>query len=184
MARIHPLTEEQTQGDIKKAFESHVVEHNARITNMKGTLGHSKLSFEVYMQWYPLYEKVQQLVGNRTAYLYAWSVSTASNCPLCSTFFRRIIKEAGESPEHLVLNEYETTLLDFGSAVAMHKGCIADHIYNKLAGYHNDAEMVLLIAFAGQMIATNIFNNVVETEIDDYLVPYLPAKYAYVPTGK
>ena len=28
--------------------------------------------------------------------------------------------------------------------------------------------MVLLIAFAGQMIATNIFNNVIQTEIDEY----------------
>ena len=29
--------------------------------------------------------------------------------------------------------------------------------------------MVVLIAFAGIMIATNIFNNVIETEIDEYL---------------
>jgi hypothetical protein len=118
-------------------------------------------------------------VGNRTAYLYAWSVSNASNCPLCSTFFRRIIREAGENPEDLTLSEYENTLLDFGSAVAQHKGCIADRIYNKLSGYHNNEEMVLLIAFAGQMIATNIFNNVVETDIDTYLVPYLSPKYTY-----
>jgi hypothetical protein len=36
-----------------------------------------------------------------------------------------------------------------------------------------------LIAFAGQMIATNVFNNVVETNIDEYLFDYLPPlKYA------
>ena len=34
--------------------------------------------------------------------------------------------------------------------------------------------MVLLIAFAGQMIATNIFNNVIQTDIDEYLKSYLP----------
>jgi hypothetical protein len=32
----------------------------------------------------------------------------------------------------------------------------------------------MLVAFAGQMIATNIFNNVIETNIDDYLFDYLP----------
>ena len=35
--------------------------------------------------------------------------------------------------------------------------------------------MVVLIAFAGQMIATNIFNNVIETDIDEYLAEYLPS---------
>jgi hypothetical protein len=35
---------------------------------------------------------------------------------------------------------------------------------------------LLLIAFAGQMIATNVFNNVVETDIDAYPAPYLAAK--------
>lgn len=68
-------------------------------------------------------------------------------------------------------------LLDFGSALSQHKGRIADHIYNSLAQYHNEEEMVLLIAFAGQLIATNIFNNVIETEIDESLSQYLPAKY-------
>ena len=32
--------------------------------------------------------------------------------------------------------------------------------------------MVLLIGFAGQMIATNIFSNATETDIDDYLLGY------------
>jgi len=35
-------------------------------------------------------------------------------------------------------------------------------------------EMTVLIAFAGQMIATNVFNNVIETDIDEYLFDYLP----------
>ena len=34
--------------------------------------------------------------------------------------------------------------------------------------------MVILIAFAGQMIATNVFSNVIETDIDEYLLDYLP----------
>lgn len=34
--------------------------------------------------------------------------------------------------------------------------------------------MVVLIAFAGQMIAANVFNNTIETDIDEYLVNYLP----------
>lgn len=55
------------------------------------------------MQWYPLYEHVVQILGPRLAYLYAFSISEASNCPLCSTFFRKIIIDAGEKPEDLQL---------------------------------------------------------------------------------
>ncbi len=141
---------------------------------MKATLGHSLIAFNVYMQWYPLYEKVKQVTGERSAYLFAHAVSTASDCPLCSTFFRRIIIEAGEKPEHLILNDIEKKLVRFGSAVAQWKGNISDHVYNEISGLYTDEEMVILIAFAGQMIATNVFNNVIETEIDEYLVPYLP----------
>lgn len=177
MPRIHPLSKDAASPIVNQAFDKHTVDWQATITNMKATLGHSLLSFEVYMQWYPLYESLIQIIGKRPSYLFAWSVSNASNCPLCSTFFRRIITDAGESPENLLLNEYEQKLLNFGSAIALYKGCIADHVYNSVAHYHSDEEMVLLIAFAGQMIATNVFNNVVETDIDAYLIPYLAAKF-------
>ena len=43
-----------------------------------------------------------------------------------------------------------------------------------MATQYNKTEMVVLIAFAGQMIATNVFNNVIETDIDEYLTDYLP----------
>jgi hypothetical protein len=177
MPRIQPVNPETASLALREAFAAHVDDHNARITNMKATLGHSLLAFNIYMQWYPLYEKVSSLIGERAAYLFAWSVSNASNCPLCSTFFRKIIVEGGEDPDKLLLNDYEKKLLDFGSAIAQYKGCIANHVYNCLAQYHNQEEMVILVAFAGQMIATNVFNNVIETEIDNYLIPYLPAKF-------
>ena len=178
MARIKPVNRDTAPLPLKEAFEKHISTYNARITNMKATLGHSLLSFEVYMQWYPLYEKVKEIAGERSAYLYAWSISTACNGPLCSAFFRKVMMDAGEKPESLVLNDYEQQLLDFGSTIARHRGCIANHVYNGLAEYHSEEELVVLIAFAGQMIATNIFNNVVETEIDSYLEPYIQVKFS------
>ena len=41
-----------------------------------------------------------------------------------------------------------------------------------------DNEIVILIAFAGQMIATNLFNNVLGVTIDEYLYPYLPLTHS------
>lgn len=172
MARIEPLATQQIPPDVKIAFERHVQEYGGRITNMKATLGHSLIAFEAYMQWYPLYSDVEKILGKRMASLYAHSISCAADCPLCSTFFRKIIIDSGETPEKLELTEAEKDVLNFGSAITKHKGNIADHLYNKVAVNYKESEIVILVAFAGLMIATNIFNNVIETEIDEYLSAY------------
>lgn len=175
MPRIKPI--ENVPDVTRKAFEKHVTHYvGSRITNMKATLGHSVLAFEVYMQWYPLYGEVKKIVGERLAYLFAYSVSYSSDCPLCTTFFRKIIIEAGERPEDFEVTDNEQKLLSFGSAIATNKGYITDPLFEQVKALYTTEQLVVLIAFAGQMIATNIFNNVIETEIDEYLTPYLPQK--------
>ncbi len=173
MARIKPVKENEVLPSVKQAFEKHVAEYNARITNMKATLGHSLPAFEVYMQWYVLYDEIKKILGERLAYLFAYSISFASNCPLCSTFFRKIIIDAGENPENLELTPHEKKVLEFGSSIANSKGNITDQVYNDVAVMYDQQEMVVLTAFAGQMIATNVFSNVIETDIDEYLTDYL-----------
>lgn len=175
MARIKPIGENELSPSVQIAFERHIKEYNARITNMKATLGHSLLAFEVYMQWYPLYELVEGILGKRLAYLYAYSISKASDCPLCSTFFRKIIIDAGEKPEKLDLTPLQQEVINFGSSIAKNQGNISDHTYQVLADRFDRTDMVNLVAFAGQMIATNVFSNVIETDIDEYLLEYLPS---------
>jgi len=172
MARIQPLSTKEISPSVKVAFERHVQEYGGRITNMKATLGHSLIAFEAYMQWYPLYTEVEKILGKRMASLYAHSISCAADCPLCSTFFRKIIIDSGEAPEKLELSESEKDVLNFGSGITKHKGNIANYLYNAVAAKYNETEMVILIAFAGIMVATNVFNNVIETEIDEYLSAY------------
>jgi len=173
MARIEPVDKTTVSPAVQLAFERHVETYKGRITNMKATLAHSLLAFNVYMQWYPLYEETRKILGDRLAYLFAYAVSYASNCPLCSTFFRKIIIDAGEQPEHLVLTTYEQEVLDVGEAIAANKGHINDELFQKLADKFSVYDIVVLVAFAGQMIATNVFNNVFETEIDGYLSGYI-----------
>jgi hypothetical protein len=174
MARIKPVNEREISSSLKEAFEKHVIEYDARITNMKATLGHSLSCFEIYMQWYVLYDEIKKILGERLAYLYAYSVSFASNCPLCSTFFRKIIIDAGENPENLQINPNEKKVLEFGSSIATSQGNISDKVYHSVAAMYDQQQMVVLIAFAGQMIATNVFSNVIQTDIDEYLSDYLP----------
>ena len=99
MARIAPVKEAEAEPSVKAAFEKHIQEYNGRITNMKATLGHSLLAFEVYMQWYPLYQEVEKILGKRLAYLYAYSISKAADCPLCSVFFRKLCNFSSIDPQ-------------------------------------------------------------------------------------
>jgi len=177
MARITPLESDNVPQQVRKAFEKFASPREGNISNLYATLAHSPLASEIYLQWYPLYEKVQALVGDRAAALYGYSVSYAYNCQLWSTFFRRLLIQLGDKPEALVLNDHEKKLMNFGSAIATHKGCINDYVYGDLARYHNREEMVVLIAFAGQTIATSIFSNVTETDLDDCLLDFVPAKF-------
>lgn len=172
MARIEPLSAKEISPPVEAAFEKHVREYGGRITNMKSTLGRSLVAFKAYMEWYPLYTEVEKILGKRMASLYAHSISCAADCPLCSTFFRKIIIDSGETPEKLELTESQKDVLNFGSSIARYKGNIADHLYNSVANNYNEKEMVILASFAGIMIATNVFNNVIETEIDEYLSDY------------
>jgi len=174
MARIEPISENDKTPSIREAFKKHTEDYNARITNMKATLAHSLLAFDIYMEWYPLYAAVERILGKRLAYLYAYSISYASDCPLCSTFFRKIIVDAGERPEALEVTPAEQKILEFGSSISKHHGKIPDDVYNATATQFNKKDMIILIAFAGQMIATNVFSNVTETDIDEYLFDYLP----------
>jgi hypothetical protein len=174
MPRINPVSKTEITTELQKAFDEHARKYNTRITNMKATLAHSVPAFDVYMEWYRLYEEVKKILGERLAYLFSWSISHASNCPLCSVYFRKIIIDKGEQPEKLQLLPEEQDVLDFGAAIAINQGHVDSEIYDKLARRFSEKEMVILIAFAGQMIATNIFNNVIETDIDEYLFNYLP----------
>ena len=174
MARISPVNENELQPSVQVAFERHCKNYNDGITNMKATLGYSLLAFETYMQWYPLYEEVEKVLGKRLAYIFAYAISKTTDCTVCSAFFRKLIIEAGEQPENLSLAPSQKDIYDFGGCIARHQGNINDQLYNTIAGRYSKRDMIVLVAFAGQMIAASIFNNVIETDIDEYLLKYQP----------
>ncbi|RYY61147.1 MAG: hypothetical protein EOO05_07420 [Chitinophagaceae bacterium] len=174
MARISPVNLSTLTVPVREAFDEHQREYDQRITNTKATLAHSIPALLAYMQWYPLYQELEQLLGKQLARHYAYAVSSGSDCPVCSTFFRKMIIEAGEDPVLSGLSETDKQLLAFGSCISKRQGHIADHVYNPIASRYSKKDLVTIVAFTGQMIASNIFNNVVETDLDEDLVEYQP----------
>ncbi|MDV6234842.1 hypothetical protein CH379_004260 [Leptospira ellisii] len=168
MSRI-PLTEYETASAETKEQYDHQIRKNGRITNMKRTLLHSLPSYKAYMEWYVLKDEIVPFLGERAFTIFAHAISAQTDCLICSTFFRRILVEWGESPDSLTLDETESLLVEFGRRIVTDSNSVEDVLYLSLKRKFNDEQIVLLTAFAGIMIATNVFNNVLKIDLDGYL---------------
>jgi alkylhydroperoxidase family enzyme len=142
------------------------------MTNMKRTLLHSLPAFHALMEWYPLRDTVQPFLGERLTTLFAHAISAETDCLICSTFFRRMLIQTGENPERLKLDDRETAGVEFGRALAVSPFHVPEGIYQRLADYFLPAQLVALTAFGALMVATNVVNNALDIELDEYLQPY------------
>jgi alkylhydroperoxidase family enzyme len=171
MPRIAPLDLKDTPPDARAAADAHVRDH-ARMTNMKRTLLRSVPAFQALMEWYPLRETVRPFLGERLTTLFAHAISAQTDCLICSTFFRRILIETGENPERLQLDERETAVVEFGRHLALSPFQVPDQAYQRVQAYFDPTQIVALTAFGALMVATNVFNNVLDVELDEYLERY------------
>ena len=171
MPRIAPLDTEAAAPDARAAAEAHVRTH-ARMTNMKRTLLHSLPAFKALMEWYPLRDTVQPFLGERLTTLYAHAISAETDCLICSTFFRRMLIQTGENPDRLKLDEREAAVLEFGRALAVSPYKVTDEVYRRLGDHFTPPQIVALTAFGALMVATNVVNNALDVELDEYLLPY------------
>lgn len=168
-----PITSYDGLGPAAKAASDHQVEtHGGRITNMKATLLSHVPSFTAYMEWYTLRDELVPFIGERAVSLFSYAISDANDCLVCSVFFRRILIDNGEDPDAPQVTEAEQLLIDWGRLIAVAPGAIPDEMYARLEKAFNPQLRVLLVAFAGQMIATNLFNMVGRVPLDEVLYDY------------
>ena len=173
MARVKFVEYEQAQGRVKEAFDQQIAK-NGSVTNMKKALLNSIDVYDSYLTWYPLFARVNEIVGKRAAIIFAHSISTTNGCELCSLFFISDLRALGEDPKSFSMNETETMLSELGKQIVKDPNGVTDELFDNLKKRFTDEELVVLVGFAGQMIATNNFNSVLRVDVDQRLVPLLP----------
>ncbi len=171
MTRIQPVDYSNASNAVKQQFDDQI-RKNGRITNMKKTLLHSLPAFHALMEWYPLRDSVHEFIGDKGVNIFCYAISSQNSCLICSTFFRKILIDAGEDPDNPVLSEKEQLLIEFGKHCVTDASEIDDEFFLKLNKFFNNEQIVLLTAFAGLMIATNLINNVLQVDLDEYLESY------------
>jgi hypothetical protein len=171
MARIEPVDESSAPPESRELAAAHAAT-GGRMTNMKWTLAHSPVALDALLQWYPLYDLLVPVLGERRTWLFCHAISTQSDCLICSTFFRRLIIDAGEDPNTLELDAFDELIVDLGRRLADDPHSVDDALHARLAERLDTPQIVTLIAFGAIMVATNVFNDALGVELDGYLERY------------
>ena len=171
MARIPPLQDDDANPAGRAAMDEIRAAHG-RVTNMKGTLARAPVALHALMTWYDLRGEVVPFLGERPTTLFAHAISAGTDCLVCSTFFRRILIESGENPESPRLDDWEQTVVDYGRQLAVDPHGVSDDLFARLAARLRPEQIVAMTAFGGLMVATNLFNNALQVDLDDYLHGY------------
>lgn len=169
--RVPMVNYEDAQGKIKEAFDAQI-KKSGSITNMKRVLLQSYEAYSAYMGWYTLYARMQEFLGERASMIFSHAISTTNGCLLCSLFFIKDLRDMGLDPNNIEFDDKENLLVEFGQQIVKDPNGVSDELFEKLRKYFSDEELVVLVAFAGQMMATNNFNAVLQVEVDERLTPY------------
>lgn len=169
--RVVPIDYASASPVVRAAHDAHIA-NVATMTNMKRTLLRSLPAFKALMMWYDLRDTVRPFLGERLTVLFAHAISTATDCLICSTFFRRILIESGQNPDQLTLDPREQAVVAYGQALSQSPFVVSDATFSTLRTWFNEPEIVALTAFGALMVATNVVNNALEVPLDGYLEPF------------
>ena len=170
MARVKFIeTVEEAQGKAKEAYEKLV--DAGKITNMKRALLQDYATYDAFMGWYTSWARLVEVIGLRAATVYAHAVSTTNSCQLCSLFFISDLKALGIDPNQFETTEQETILVKLARQIVKDPTAVPDSYFEELRKFYNDSEIVTIVGFAAQMIATNNFNSVLKIDVDKRLLP-------------
>lgn len=169
MARVKFITAEEVTGKAKEAYDELAAQ--GKLTNMKQALLQDYPTYDAFMGWYTSWARLVEIVGEKAATIYAHSVSTTNGCLLCSLFFISDLKALGLDPDALEFDEKERILAQLGEQIVKDPTSVSDELIEELKKYYNDSEVVAIVGFAAQMIATNNFNSVLKIDVDERLLP-------------
>ena len=147
----------------------------ARMTNMQWTAARSPETLAMLLTWYPLFDRIASFLGERRAQLLAYAISDRNECLICSTYFRRILIDAGEDPAALEFDDEDELILALGRTLADDPHGVDGDLHGRLAARYDERQIVELVGFGAIMVATNVFNDALGVPLDDHLQPYRKA---------
>lgn len=172
MSHIPQIDYETASEPIRQAHDEEL-RLRGRMTNMKRTLLHSPVAHRIYSEWFTLRDELHPVIADRALWIFCLAISAASRSKIPVGFFRRALIGAGRDPDMPLLTEEEAVLRQFGEAIVRDSNAVPPSLWDALKARYDEKTLVNLVAFAGIMLATAMFNNVVEVEFDRELEPFV-----------
>lgn len=169
MALIAPLQVDELD-PVQAEDHAELVRRN-HDTNMQRTLIRDRATYRAYDAWHLSWDRLVDVVGERAAMVFAHAVSEADQCQLCSLYFVSDLRALGVDPHDYRPTEEEALLTDLARAVVHDPNAVPQDVLDRLLARHSADEVVVIVGFAGQMIATNVFNSVLRVDLDGRLLP-------------
>ena len=164
-------THDELDDAARAASDQHVQQYGGPVTNLDATLlGHPQ-SFTAYTQWFALRDAVVPYVGERAVSLFCYAISDEYGGPIPSAYFRKVLVDAGDDLDAPQVTETEQLLIDWGRLLVRDPHGIPDEMYARLETTFNPKLRTLLVAFAGLMVAVNLFTTVGRIPVDEALTP-------------
>ena len=171
MPYVDPLEFSQASEEAKTIWRQQE-ESYGKITNMKRTLAHNSSAFKSMMEWYSLKNEVSKFLDEISIYLFCQAISDKSKCKICDLYFIRLLKQKNIDPTQYKTNKKQSTLLRFAHSLTINDKKISPELMQKLNKYFTASELVSLTVLACFMRATNMFNNIIEVDLDQDLHQY------------
>lgn len=171
MSRIAPIDYDQASPE-SRAEHDRELALRGRMTNMKRIMLHSPVAHRIFAEWFTLREQLRPSIPDRAFWLFSLALSEANKSAVPATFMRRALMDSGLQRDAIVPDAVELMLMDFAKAIVADSNSIPDEVWKQLTARYDEPTLVNLVAFAGIMIATTIFTNVVEVELDPELEAY------------
>ena len=174
----------ETAGEKEKEVIRNHLAQGYRLTNEKLTLLHNAEAFKaIEDSSYSLDRELQRLIGKRAGDFFEYAISEENDCLVCSTYFRKLLKDNGIDFDNFQFTKKEELLISFGRALAKDPKNIPDEIYTELKEefteeeqlvfyiiYYRrktfkEEEIVVITAMGVLMVANNYFNDILKIEV-------------------
>ncbi|MBA5804533.1 hypothetical protein [Rhizobium changzhiense] len=168
MSHLPQIDYDSASEEIRAAHDEEI-RLRGRMTNMKRTLLHSPVAHRIYAEWFTLRAELDPVISDREIWIFSHAISKAAKSKIAISFFRRALINNGFNPDALELSDEEALLDTFGKAIVADSNAVPVELWAKLKERYETKVLVDLVAFAGIMLATAVFNNVVEVDFDPEL---------------
>ena len=109
--------------------------------------------------------ELQRLIGKRAGDFFEYAISEENDCLVCSTYFRKLLKDNGIDFDNFQFTKKEELLISFGRALAKDPKNIPDEVYTELKEEFTEEEIVVITAMGVLMVANNYFNDILKIEV-------------------